>query len=127
MLTGRDVFAHGIVSHAGQRELDTAVPLLAELVAARGVQTAAVDNLGKWFQRGFDPYRPYSWEKDPRSPWRKAEAVNAPTLAALDECAASGRPFFLFAHYWDPHTPYLPPPPFDRMFYAGDELDPNHR
>ena len=26
----------------------------------------------------------------------------------------------------DPHTPYLPPPPFDRMFYGGDEKDTNH-
>jgi hypothetical protein len=22
----------------------------------------------------------------------------------------------------DPHTPYLPPPPFDRLFYGGDTL-----
>src|SRR5262249_20083233 len=34
---------------------------------------------------------------------------------------------FLFFHYWDPHTPYLPPPPFDRMFYDGDEKDPRHQ
>ena len=38
-----------------------------------------------------------------------------------------GQPFFLFAHYWDPHTPYLPPAPFSRMFYAGDERDPPNR
>jgi arylsulfatase A-like enzyme len=36
-MTGRDVFAHGIVSHAGARELDPAVPVLAELASARGV------------------------------------------------------------------------------------------
>jgi arylsulfatase A-like enzyme len=32
----------------------------------------------------------------------------------------------MFLHYWDPHTPYLPPPPFDRMFYSGDEKDPRY-
>ncbi len=29
-------------------------------------------------------------------------------------------PFFLFLHYWDPHTPYLPPPGYTRMFYPKD-------
>jgi arylsulfatase A-like enzyme len=127
MLTGRDVFNHGVVSHAGARELDPAIPTLAELASARGVYAAAVDNLGRWFTRGFDSYRPYEWDKHPTRPWLKAEAVTAPTLAALDECAATGRPFFLFSHYWDPHTPYLPPAPFSRMFYAGDERDPANR
>jgi arylsulfatase A-like enzyme len=124
MMTGRDVFNHGIVSHAGARELDPAIPTLAELAAARGVFTAGVDNLGKWFKRGFDLYRPYDWDKSPDKPWLKAEVVNAQVLPALDECAQSGRPFFLFAHYWDPHTPYLPPAPFNRMFFEGDERDP---
>src|SRR5206468_334203 len=45
----------------------------------------------------------------------------------LDEAAGQDAPFFVFAHYWDPHTPYLPPAPFDRMFYGGDEKDPNNR
>ena len=26
--------------------------------------------------------------------------------------------------HMDPHSPYLPPAPFDRMFYHGDETDP---
>lgn len=26
-----------------------------------------------------------------------------------------GRPFFLWVHYWDPHYPFTPPPPFDRV------------
>jgi bisphosphoglycerate-independent phosphoglycerate mutase (AlkP superfamily) len=100
---------------------------LAELLAARGVFTAAADNLGRWFSRGFELYRSYEWEKPTGQPWRKAEAVNAQALPALDACAASGQPFFLFVHYWDPHTPYLPPPPFDRMFHRGDERDPANR
>jgi arylsulfatase A-like enzyme len=27
-----------------------------------------------------------------------------------------GRPFFAFLNYWDAHSPYLPPPPFDSKF-----------
>ena len=29
--------------------------------------------------------------------------------------------------YMDPHSPYLPPAPFDRMFYSGDEFDPANK
>ena len=36
--------------------------------------------------------------------------------------------FFLFLHYWDCHTPYLPPVEYRNMFYEGkDPFDPeNH-
>src|SRR5262249_53255551 len=30
--------------------------------------------------------------------------------------AKKDRPFFLWAHVYDPHAPYDPPPPFDRTF-----------
>ncbi len=29
-----------------------------------------------------------------------------------------GRPFLVFAHYFDPHTPYGPPPPYDTLYDA---------
>ena len=28
-----------------------------------------------------------------------------------------GAPLFLFLHYWDPHTPYGPRPPYDTVHY----------
>ena len=37
------------------------------------------------------------------------------------------RPFFLMLRYMDPHSVYLPPAPFDRMFYGGDEFDPANK
>jgi arylsulfatase A-like enzyme len=52
--------------------------------------------------------------------------VNEKALPVIERLKAQDQPFFLFIHYWDPHTPYLPPPPFDRMFYTGDEQDPAH-
>jgi arylsulfatase A-like enzyme len=64
---------------------------------------------------------------EPGQGWRRAEVVNERALPVLDRLAggaATGQPFFLFLHYWDPHTPYLPPPPYGRMFYGGDEKDP---
>jgi arylsulfatase A-like enzyme len=36
-------------------------------------------------------------------------------------------PFFLWIHYFDPHMPYLPPPPFGRKYYRGSPRDPRAR
>ncbi len=35
---------------------------------------------------------------------------------ALEWLAGASRPFFLWVHLFDPHTPYRPPPPFDSAF-----------
>jgi hypothetical protein len=43
-------------------------------------------------------------------------------LQALGDAARGGRPFFLFAHFFDPHYDYVPPEPWDERFdpdYAG--------
>jgi arylsulfatase A-like enzyme len=125
--TGVDVMRHRVVAHGGKVEPDPAIPMLAELLRDRGYATATVDNLGKWFARGFDLNLPYRWDTFPDVAWRKAEVVNAQALTALETLAAQARPWFLFVHYWDPHTPYLPPPPFDCMFYGGDPRDPANR
>ncbi|MBI4550880.1 MAG: sulfatase [Candidatus Latescibacteria bacterium] len=124
ILTGHDIMSHQIVSQGGAVDLDPAVHTLAELLQRSGYFTAAADNLKRWFVRGFDVYESYAWDRDPATPWRKAEAVNRAALDALNRCASQEKPFFLFVHYWDPHTPFLPPPPFDRMFYEGNERDP---
>ncbi len=53
-----------------------------------------------------------------------ASIVDA-ALAELEAAAAAGEPFFLFAHFFDPHYDYVPPAPHDEAFdpdYAG-ELD----
>jgi arylsulfatase A-like enzyme len=125
--TSRDVFGHQIVAQGGERELDPSVPMLPRLLAGRGYFTAAVDNIGRWFAPAFERYLQYPrWDHDGTAPWRNGEEVTQGALEALEACRSENRPFFLFLHYWDPHTPYLPPPPFDRMFYTGDPTDPRH-
>ena len=127
LLTGCDVMKHRIVAQGAKTELAEGIPLLQERLRERGYWTGAADNLGRWFSRGFDRYEGYSWARDPSGGWRKGEAVTRTALRVLEEAAAQPKPFFVFVHYWDPHTPYLPPPPFDRMFYGGDEKDPANR
>ncbi|CAA9224806.1 MAG: Sulfatase [uncultured Chloroflexi bacterium] len=129
LFTGKDVFSHQIVTQGGTVELDPGVRQLAEILREQGYFTGAADNLGRWFDRGFDAYERYRWDQTSLTEWRKAEAVNGALLPLLERAAAAAgkggkdQPFFVYAHYWDPHTPYLPPPPFSRMFYTGDERD----
>ena len=51
-----------------------------------------------------------------------SDQVTDAVLAALDAGANDGRPWFVFAHYFDPHYDYIPPPPYDSRFdpdYTG--------
>lgn len=46
-------------------------------------------------------------------------------LSWLDE--TEKKPFFAFLHLQDVHTPYRPPPPYDRFYYDADERDPANK
>lgn len=130
LFSGQDVFAHGVVAHGGAVEPPADLAWLPALLAEAGVWTGAVDNLGRWFQRGFARCAPFDVAASPDGYWRKADAVldaAAPLLADLGRVAQRGAPFFSFFHFWDPHTPYCPPPPFDRLYYDGDERAPDRR
>ena len=126
MFSGKDVLSHQVVTQGGKGEPAEGVHSLPQVLQRRGFFTAAADNMGRWFNRGYDLYEGYNWNQDPSGAWLKAEAVNGTALRVLDACEQQDKPWFAFLHYWDPHTPYLPPAPFSRMFYAGDEKDPGH-
>ena len=126
MFSGKDVLTHQIVTQGGKVDLAESVHSLPQVLQRRGFFTAAADNMGRWFNRGYDLYEGYNWNQDPSGAWLKAEAVNGTALRVLDECERQDKPWFCFLHYWDPHTPYLPPAPFSRMFYSGDEKDPTN-
>lgn len=126
MMTGKDLFAHQITSQSANPEPPQGVRMLAELLKEQGYHTGAADNLGRWFARGFDHIETYGWETHATQGHRKGEAVARASSKVIQRAAEQDKPFFLFLHFWDPHTPYLPPPPFDRMFYSGDEKDPKH-
>jgi arylsulfatase A-like enzyme len=123
MFTGKDIMTHQIVTQGGKAELDKSITTLPEILKQRGYFTAAADNLMRWFRRGYDLYEGYSWSQDTSGPQYKADAVNETAFRMLDACVGQDKPWFCFVHYWDPHTPYLPPKPFDRMFYHDDETD----
>jgi arylsulfatase A-like enzyme len=121
ILTGTDPRVHGVRDNgdlAAWEDLET----LAERLAARGYGTAAfvaafVLDASFGLDRGFDLYDDEIERRgDPLSfavPQRRGEVVTDRALAWLGERRRG--PFFLWAHYYDPHTPREPPPPFDQL------------
>ena len=127
MLTGKDCFGTSVVALRHKGGLPENLQTLPEILGGAGYNTTCVGFSGNASSRGFGTYLDYpgwgSWAEG-RSP--KAENLNEVTLPELDRLAAADEPFFLFLRHMDPHAPYLPPAPFERMFYSGDELDPDN-
>jgi arylsulfatase A-like enzyme len=128
MLSGKEAITHDIINIGGGVPVAEGVRMLPEVLREHGYATAAVDSMGRHFERGFDEYHTYQWDRSRPTVLRKAETVNDKALPLIERLIAQPKPFFLFLHYWDPHTPYLPPSPYDRMFYPKDKdpYDPNN-
>ncbi len=127
MLTGLDTFGTQVVALRHRGPLREGVPTLPEILRENGYNTTCVGFGGNPSSRGFDKYLEFqgwgSWNEG-RSP--KAENLNAVAIPELDRLAGVDKPFFLFLRHMDPHAPYLPPAPYERMFYHGNECDPNN-
>lgn len=109
------------------------VKTLPVILKEHGYRTAFVSDqlalpLIKGFENGFDTFN----------------TLNTLTPGSIDTCKQiiditdwaidwvednRGKKFFLWVYYADPHGPYLPPPPYDRMFtqdqyYSGNKTVP---
>ncbi|MFL5658217.1 MAG: sulfatase [Ktedonobacteraceae bacterium] len=120
MFSGKEAITHNIVNIGGGVPLASGVRLLPEILKEHGYATAAVDSMGRHFSRGFDEYITYAWDRSDPAVLRKAETVAEKALPLIGRLLEQTQPFFLFIHYWDPHTPYLPPPPYRDKFYPKD-------
>ncbi len=128
MLTGRDCFGTNTVALRHRGPMAEGVPTLAEVLRGEGYVSTCVGFRGNPAARGFDNYIDFDgWGRSPDGRAHKAENLNAVTLPEMRRLAADGKPFFLFVRHMDPHSPYLPPAPFDRLFYGGDECDPSNK
>jgi arylsulfatase A-like enzyme len=54
---------------------------------------------------------------------RRGADVTDAVVAWLERIASGGTPFFAMVHYFDPHWPYQPPPPYDTLF-GSDQGSP---
>ena len=129
LLTSMYVEAHQVIYGAQVKEIPDAfnalspkLPVMASLLKSRGYHTLAIQTNGNLFpelgfSRGFDVYRTSL----------DADAVTV-TDWALEEWSHARTPFFLYAHYMDPHLPYEPPQRYrDMMGYAPETLSNEER
>jgi arylsulfatase A-like enzyme/Tfp pilus assembly protein PilF len=141
ILTGRYPIAHGVRDN-GLFVLGEGESTMAEILGSQGYATAAA--IGAFpviarfgFDQGFDLFddeltghlEDHTGDRViPKTRMffdeRRAGQVNEAVLPWLGEQSQADQPFFLWLHYFDPHQPFEPPPPFDQQYaddlYAGE-------
>lgn len=119
---------HGIYDNSTSLPADIlTLPIFLRL---SGFQTAAFVSAGhlnpeiSGLDGGFDHFSlsPSFKIEDGKRNQRRAKETNQDVFQWL----AKNREFrfFLWIHYFDPHTPYRPPSPYDRLYYEGNPKDP---
>ena len=124
ILTGTYPLFHGVRDFTGFT-LSKDRKTLATMLRATGYSTGAVVGSAvlesRWgLNQGFDFYYD-NFSYSATQNWqpiaeRTGDIVVREALAWLDK--NKGKPFFLWAHLFDPHDPYKPPPPYDRQYAA---------
>ena len=128
MLTGLDCFGTNVVALRHKGDIAPNVKTLAEVLKEKDYNTTCIGFTGNPASRGFDNYISFEgWNASPDGRAHKAENLNAVAIPELERLAAEDKPFFLFLRHMDPHSPYLPPEPFRRIFYQNNEFDPANR
>ena len=131
LMTGTLPLFHGIRDNGGffvPQELKT----MAELFKDKGYETGAfiaayvLDS--KWgLNQGFDTY----FDKFDLSKFKRISlgTVQRPANEILDQAVPwleerKDKKFFAWLHLYDPHSPYEPPPPYDKLYadhpYLGE-------
>jgi len=128
MLSGTDCFRTQVVSLHTKGEMRRDLPTLPEILRKEGyAASSCVAFRANLPSRGYDNYRSFvCWGNWNDGRITKAQNLNEVAIPELERLAAQKQPFFLFLRHMDPHAPYLPPAPFERMFYHGNETDPNN-
>lgn len=124
MLTGYLPSHLGVLWADDASRLPDETHLLAEWLHDRGYATAGFTasyyTRGRFgFDQGFDTYQQLTSD-------RTAAALNQLAQSWLDgnwsAVKSAERPLFLYLYYFDPHTWYTPPPPYDTLYdpdYTG--------
>ncbi|MCL5269159.1 MAG: sulfatase-like hydrolase/transferase [bacterium] len=128
MLTGRDCFGTEVVALRHKGGLTDKIRTLPEILRRAGYDTSCVGFTGNPASRGFDKYLDYkAWGDKSEGRLAKAQGLNDVAIPELQRLAKGDKPFFVLLRHMDPHSPYLPPTPFERMFYHGNECDPKNK
>ena len=128
MFTGLDCFGMDVVALRHKGALRSDITTLAEILGDNGYNTSCVGFSGNCASRGFQNYLDFEgWGSWAAGRSQKAENLNKVAIPELKRLSDLKKPYFLFMRHMDPHSPYLPPQPFERIFYHGNELAPKNR
>lgn len=119
MVTGMDCFTTNIVALRDEHGIPGEVRTMPEILRDYGYTSTYI---GGHACRGCDKYITYQdWNPD------KAEEMNKAAIPELERLAKQDQPWLLFMRHMDPHSPYYTKEPFTRMFYEGNEFDPENK
>ena len=128
LLTGKDCFGTNVVALRHKGKLDDDIVTLPEILKEEGYHTTCVGFGGNVASRGFDHYIEFeSWSAGEDGKAHKAEAINEVSIPEIKRLSKQDKPFFMMLRHMDPHSPYLPPLPFERIFYDKDEFDTKNK
>jgi len=120
MFTGLYPSAHGVIR--AQDRLSDDHETIAETLRAAGYQTAAVVS-GPYLSAAHNLQQGFEYvDQSPIQHMQGASGdITNPDMEKamfkfLQTQRDAARPFMLFAYYWDTHSEYIPPPPYDKMF-----------
>ena len=126
ILTGQYPPTHGVRGNV-VFTLNDEHPTLATLLKRRGYRTAAF--VGAYlvaaafgFNQGFDTFDEEFHESGPGDQGAERRANEVADAAMRWFGSAPDGPFFTWLHFYDPHAPYDPPPPYRERF-AGRAYD----
>ena len=125
LLTGELPPVHGVRVN-GRHRLPDDSWTLAEHLRESNYQTAAflsarVLDAQYGLNAGFDVYDVGNDRLGGRAAWRPAPATTDATLEWLSQIGEE--PFFLWLHYFDPHTPYETPPDLAGRFESAYDAE----
>ncbi|MCC6847160.1 MAG: sulfatase [Deltaproteobacteria bacterium] len=139
ILTGRYPVDHG--AERMTLKLNEKQLMLAEMLAAAGYDTAgfsanaAVVTPESGFAQGFDRFDVLArrgdqsgadpvWPSNEQKPDATADVVTDAALEWVASRPTTNGPYFLYVHYFDPHSTYSPPPAYAEAFgvRSGDPL-----
>lgn len=109
-------------THGCYREgfkMNSSLPTLAQILKKYKYSTAAIiDSIPRipGLEKGFDSFAHYTVNK--------ADEITNSAIALLKKNRR--RKFFLWIHYFDPHGPYRPPSPYNRMFIGNPKVLQRH-
>jgi arylsulfatase A-like enzyme len=125
LLTGTHPMEHGVMAnlkHGGlQFEASENLRSVVEVAKDAGYRTGAFVSAtplkpGAGIEAGFDRY------DYPRAPNRRGAYTTAEAIKWLSKRRKQGKPFFLWVHYFDPHSPFEPPQPYAGRFVPDERV-----